>query len=393
MKRYKAVVIDIRRILKGVSLIVLAAVISISTVCASTRYILSKDNAAEIIIRHNIATNKALSFESILEAVITIKKLGFNAFLGFVPNNTASVIKGSIPILSAAKQRQKGTIGGVVISKNGEVVSGTEDTALWEASIPEENRAAIKNINAAQKTKIAIANETTYSVDLDAMLKDKPKFNLGGKVPKILIAHTHATESYAPIGARIYDTEKGDRSEDKSKNVVAVGRRMKEVFESYGIETLHDEILHDVPSFNGSYAHSLATVEDYIEKYPSIQIVFDIHRDSIIYGDKTKAKTVTEINGESVAQLMFVVGTDAGGLEHPNWRDNMRSAVWFQKIISDEYPTLMRHINLRKERFNGHTTGASMIVEVGTSGNSLDEALRGVELAANTISRWLVEND
>ena len=147
--------------------------------------------------------------------------------------------------------------------------------------------------------------------------------------------------------------------------------------------------MHDEPSFNGSYAHSLVTVQEYIKKYPSIQIVFDVHRDSIVYDDKTKAKVVTEINGRSAAQLMFVVGTDEKGLYNPDWRENMTAALHFQKAISERYPTLMRHINLRRERFNGHTTHASMIIETGTGGNSLDEAIYSISLAAECIADYL----
>ena len=260
-------------------------------------------------------------------------------------------------------------------------------------NIPEENRAPIKEIDAAQKTSgecpVAIGNETSYGIDIKNMLASAPLIDVSGDGPSVLITHTHATECYAPNGAKFYDITASDRSEDRDKNVVAVGRKMAEVLKENGIEVIHDEILHDAPSFNGSYAHSLATVTQYIEKYPSIQVIFDIHRDSIVYEDKTKAKVVTEIDGRKAAQLMVVVGTDENGLYNPNWRSNMNAAIHFQKEIAKEYPSLMRHINLRKERFNGHTSGASMIIEVGTSANSLDEALYSVELAAEVIAKYL----
>ena len=86
---------------------------------------------------------------------------------------------------------------------------------------------------------------------------------------------------------------------------------------------------------------------------------------------------------------MLVVGTDAGGLEHPNWRENMKLALKLQKKITDKYPTLMRGVNLRKERFNGHMTNGSLIIEVGSSGNTMNEALRGASFAAAEIADFL----
>ena len=104
---------------------------------------------------------------------------------------------------------------------------------------------------------------------------------------------------------------------------------------------------------------------------------------------KASADSSTEIDGKTAAQLMFVVGTDQKGLYNPDWRENMKAAIHFQSEISAKYPKLMRHINLRRERFNGHTTHASMIIEVGTSGNSLEEALYGIRLAGECIADYL----
>ena len=123
--------------------------------------------------------------------------------------------------------------------------------------------------------------------------------------------------------------------------------------------------------------------------YPELSVVLDLHRDAFIYDDGSKAKFVTEIDGEKTAQLMLVVGTNGGGLDHPNWRENMKLALKLQNRICEKYPTLMRGVNLRKERFNGHTTPGSMIIEVGSSGNTLSEAIRGAELAAAEIADFL----
>ncbi len=381
MRRYRAVVLDFKKFIRSAIIILILLWVLLYGV------FLSSKRTSDEILKNNISVFEVSDNED-LKKEISLKKIGKKItefFIGYIPNQAESVISGTIPICSAVSD------GGLVaIAKSvNHIMTDEEDVEAVNMEIAEENKAPIKEISVAQKSENSIGNETSYSIDVRSMLEANLDINMKGDGPKILITHTHATESYSPKGAKFYDITSGDRSEDKTKNVVAVGKRMAEVFENNGIKVVHDTILHDQPSFNGSYAHSLASVEEYIKKYPSIEIVLDIHRDSIVYGDNTKAKPVTKINGKKAAQLMFVVGTDEKGLYHPNWRENLKAAIHFQSAITKEYPSLMRHINLRKERFNGHTSKASMIIEVGSSGNSLDEAVYAAGLAAESIAKYL----
>lgn len=263
----------------------------------------------------------------------------------------------------------------------------------------EENSAdmsSIKAINAGQNANndtnfVKIGNQTSYSVNIDEMLSENLKLDMSGDGPKVLIVHTHATEAYTAEGAQKYNRKESDRSMELDQNVVAVGEELTKLFKEKGIDTLHDKTLHDYPSFNGSYAHSLSAIEWYKSEYPSIQIVFDLHRDSIVYDDGTKAKVVTKIDGKNAAQLMFVVGTNQKGLYHPNWNENIKFAIQLQDKIDQKYPNLMRYVNLRQERFNGHTTFGSVIIEVGSSGNSLNEAKYGIKCAGEVIADFLNE--
>lgn len=390
MRKYKAVIIDLKKITtRATALLLAGATAALALYITNEQGRFLPDNSREIIGQNIPVVGAA---DGIIRKDIS-RALDFlaNFFIGFNPTSCRSVISGTIPAYAAVKDSgliAMSEYGKGIVSENMIAERETENAQ----NIPEENRAIIKSIDASQRASeygIAIGNETSYGVDIRGMLNSVPDIEIGADDVKILITHTHATECYSSTGEEFYDVTASDRTNDTEKNVVAVGRRMAEVFEAKGIKTIHDTVLHDVPSFNGSYAHSLSTVQEYINKYPSIQIVFDIHRDSIVYDDKTKAKTVTEINGEKAAQLMFVVGTDENGLYHPNWRENMKAAIHFQRAICDKYPKLMRHINLRRERFNGHTSGASMIIEVGTSGNTLDEAMLSIEYAAECIADYL----
>ena len=154
---------------------------------------------------------------------------------------------------------------------------------------------------------------------------------------------------------------------------------------------LHDTTYHDYPNYNGSYANSLKTVESYLAKYPSIDIVLDIHRDGIETEDGQKMAVKTEIDGVSYAKLMIVAGTDACGLYHPLWQENLKFAAMLQQTLNGFSESLMRPLNLRYERFNQHLTKNSLIIEVGSNGNTLDEAIRSAKLLAKALSLYIKE--
>ncbi len=292
--------------------------------------------------------------------------------------------------------------GAEIVNSYGLIARGEEllptpaptETPAPETTPDEVERSDITEINAAQNARyddyqIRIGNETSYAVDINGMLEEPLSFNMSGEGPKVLIVHTHATEAYAAEGAVEYARDESDRSMNTSENVVAVGDEAARVLNERGIETLHDTALHDYPSFNGSYADALESIENYLAEYPSIRVVLDIHRDSIVRGGGEMAKVVTEINGRKAAQLMFVVGTDENGLYNPDWRENLKFALKLQNKIDEKYPDLMRYVNLRKNRFNGHTTKGSLIIETGSSGNSLSEAKYSITLAAECIAEFL----
>lgn len=211
--------------------------------------------------------------------------------------------------------------------------------------------------------------------------------------PQILIMHTHGSEAYTMVGDDVYVETDTSRTDDPNYNMIRVGEEMKTVFESMGFSVIHDTTLYDYPNYTGSYTRSLAGIQSMLEQYPSISVVLDVHRDALIASDGTVYKAVTQVNGEDVAQVMLVVGTNDGGLTHPGWQDNLNLAAHIQLGMTSIEPTLARPINLRSQRFNQHLTPCSLLVEVGTSGNTLQEAIRGARYfaqAAGTVYQGLV---
>jgi len=61
-----------------------------------------------------------------------------------------------------------------------------------------------------------------------------------------------------------------------------------------------------------------------------------------------------------------------------------------QEAVNMRHPTLMRPVSLVKERYNQHLTPGSVILEVGSSGNTLQEALAAIRLFADAAAPALL---
>ena len=234
--------------------------------------------------------------------------------------------------------------------------------------------------------KVYISNSTKYTLSNEELLKPFGA-ELTGEAPQILILHTHGSEAYTPAADDGIVWSGECRTTDTRYNVVRMGDAMAEVFGQAGISVLHDRTLYDYPEYAGSYDRSLAAIDRYLKEYPSIRFVLDVHRDAIETSSGSQVKVISEIDGQGTAsQLTLVVGSDGGGLSHPDWMENLRLAVAIQEQALTDYPTLMRPLLLRNSRYNQHATTGSLLVEVGTAGNAPEEA----ELAARLFAGEMV---
>ena len=269
----------------------------------------------------------------------------------------------------------------------------TPDEPLDEPVIAEdapETIAAEKTVepltfSSEEADAIAIAGGCTYEFDKAALLMRPSALDFSGDGPKILIVHTHASEAYTPEDGFSYEPSGELRTQDETRSVIRVGSEIARILEDAGIETLHDTTANDYPSYNGSYARMEAIIESYLAEYPSIQMVIDVHRDAVEDAAGFPAALSCRIDGEAYARLMLVVGTDEGGLEHPDWQENLANALKLQALLGRAAPGLCRDIDLRTERFNQHETKGSLLCEFGASGNTLSQALRTARLFADTL--------
>lgn len=226
---------------------------------------------------------------------------------------------------------------------------------------------------------MTVKNLTRYTVDTAAVTLAGPGLTLHADSPQILIIHTHSSEAYTPAGLDRYEPSDSFRTEDSEYNIIRVGDELTALFQAAGLNVIHDRNIYDYPSYTGSYSRSGQAIEEYLQEYPDIAIVLDVHRDALGTGDVVY-KTMAEESGACASQVMLLVGTDESGLEHPHWRRNLALALYLQKAVDDKYPTLMRPVQLVQQRYNQHLTTGSLIVEVGSSGNTLQEALAAARL-------------
>ncbi len=235
---------------------------------------------------------------------------------------------------------------------------------------------------------IYIANRAGASTDAGALADAASPVTLGDG-PHVLIVHTHGSEAYTPTEEHTYTPSDPYRTTDCAHNMVRVGEEMAQVFRDQGLEVLHDTTLYDYPAYDGAYTRSRAAVERWLAQYPSIQVVLDVHRDALVAEDGTIYKAVSDEAGEQAAQVMLVVGTDGNGDFHPLWEENLTFAMDIQQQLLADWDTLARPMVLRKARFNQDLRAGSVLVEVGTHGNSLAEALTGARLFAQSMATVL----
>ena len=148
---------------------------------------------------------------------------------------------------------------------------------------------------------------------------------------------------------------------------------------------VHDRTLHDYPDYSGAYESARKEAQKYLAAYPSIQLILDLHRDAL--EDRgNQLPTSATVNGQPSAQLMLVVGTNAGGLTHESWEENVSLGLKLHAQLEQLAPGIMRPMSLRSQRFNQDLLPGALLVEVGAAGNTQAEALLAAEQLAEAIA-------
>ena len=260
----------------------------------------------------------------------------------------------------------------------------------WASSISWETETEEKDdrTNVVEIEKIAIKNNTKYKIDVEKLLKKPLNLDLSKKGPKVLVYHTHTSESYVLKESDLGKKDVPSFNSNPKYNVVRVGEELARNLRKYGIETLHNGTVHDKVR-DAAYGVSIDTLNSYKKSYPSIQIYIDVHRDAA-NSDQPKLRMTKEINGKNCAQIMFVVGAE-GTLPHPKWQENLSFVLKLQQKLNEKYPGLARPIWIVEARYNQHISTQSILIEVGGDGNLLSECLESTKYLAEALNDVIEE--
>ena len=219
--------------------------------------------------------------------------------------------------------------------------------------------------------------------DNEALLAKPLSWDLTGDTPRVLILHTHTTESYTKQ-EESYQESSAFRTLDENYNMLSIGQRVAQKLQEAGICVIQDRSFHDYPSYNGSYNHARKEISRLLQENPGILLVLDLHRDAS--GDlNNQIRPVASVEGQDTAQIMLVMGTNAAGLDHPDWEENLSLALKLQAQLERQAPGITRPLSLRSQRFNQDLSPGALLIEMGAAGNTHAEALRAADQLAEAI--------
>ena len=279
----------------------------------------------------------------------------------------------------------------VIVPNEQEKISAENDVNDEE----EEKNNDTVEVNTNVQTEIVTQNPITesYNVEINGVkIKNETSFALDNSIlengtninkDNILIFHTHTCESYTPSEKFQYQQTGNFRTTDLNYSIARVGTELASFLSNYGFNVIHNKAFHDYPAYSGSYTRSLATVENVL-KSNSSDIIIDLHRDAI--GSKSNYDPSVKIGEDIAAQLMFVIGTNGGGLYHPNWQSNLKFAIELQQKANEMYPGLFKPMIVRNSRYNQHLGSAACIIEVGATGNTLEQCLNSMKYLAKVMA-------
>lgn len=270
-----------------------------------------------------------------------------------------------------------------------EIPEGEEES---HAEDEKKCRVIEKHISGGTKCEnFYVKNTTGQDVDFNSYLKNEPEVKIKEtNEPQVLIMHTHTSESYLQKDTGYFYENFYPRSLENGKNVTAVGEMITQVLKNHGINTIHSTVYHDNPSYNGSYCRAAQTIKETIEKYPSIQMVIDVHRDSMGNKELGKVKPTFNYDGKKSSQLMIICGCDPdGSVGFPNWEKNLSLGLRLQKYCETLFPGITRPLNFSKVKYNEHLTPGSLLIEVGSDVNTLKESLHTGFMLGTSLSKML----
>lgn len=266
-----------------------------------------------------------------------------------------------------------------------------ENTAATGVFVPMQTPVAV--YSEQQLTTPGFIKETFYSEDATTQIREDQLqydtlmgFDAALKQDnsniQILVYHTHSQEAYI-------DSVKGD----SSTSIVGVGEHLCEILRTqYGFNVLHHTGEYDVESRDYAYSNAMIGLDKVLAENPTIEVMIDLHRDET----NADTKLVTTVQNKTMARFMFFNGLcytrELGALDNlpnPYVQDNLSFAFQMQLAAEEYYPGLTRRIYLKGYRYNLHYRPKSLLIELGSQTNTVEEAMNSCDPMAHIIAMVL----
>ena len=356
----------------------------------------------------NLKIKSSFYYSKILNNTLVISKYFENGRENFKRSNIKKVLTSELSLLASEEElmekenqeemleeKFEENVNENIIKEEIQIENEVEKNVIEEVKL--EN-----NLQEKVETKIILENnkkDTYTDIYKSVKIKNESKYELTEEIlnsninfsnnTDIVIYHTHTCESYTPTEVNKYEASGNFRTTDLNFSVARVGEELTKNLITKGFNVNHDKTYHDYPAYTGSYSRSLSTIKN-ITSTNSAQLIIDLHRDAL--GSNSSYAPSVQIGDEIAAQLMFVMGTNGGGLEHNNWKNNLKFAIKVQEKANELYPGLFKPIILRNSRYNQHVSDSACIIEVGATGNTLEQCIVSMKYLSNVINEVMKEN-
>ncbi len=317
------------------------------------------------------------------DTIILANKNSLKEFKSMDRDNTEKILTSE---LQMSKYIEEKDIERVENNQNNTIENLKEEkieeakTGMTTEIVSEEN---INNKYTNEYNGVQIKNESKYELTEEMLI---PNIELENK-KDVIIYHTHTCESYTQSSGFEYVPSGNFRTTDLNFSVVRVGRELKNRLTNYGFNVIHNETYHDYPAYSGSYNRSLASIKNDLVTNPNSQIVIDLHRDAV--GEAGTYAPTVKIGEDYVSQIMFVIGTDGGGLTHKDWVQNLKYAIKIVQKGNELYPGLFKPIMVRNSRYNQHVAKAATIMEIGATGNTMEQCLNSMKYLSKVMNETI----
>lgn len=360
--------------LKGFILKIFTAIFFIAIIiafCFSIKYIKVSPNILNFASNIRQAEKNDMTISSIISYSYPIFNSKNYIFIANKKNNDTQVVR---------QDDDK-----ELLNKLDEMVSEDKINSVQVVAKNDQKNLNITDTDNLQKISIYNVNILNYSnersLDFDSLFSRV--ITLTKTSDSILLYNTHTSESYSNSDRYKFEYDGTYRSRNSEYNMLKITEQMKEYLSEKSFNVKHDTTPHDYGTYNSSYSNSRKTVKSDLIEMGNVGLSIDVHRDAA--GDLTYGPTV-EINGVTVAQCMIVLGVGTDTLSNPYWQDNLSFALQFQKLANSYYPGLFKPMLVRNSVYNQDLNKFSILIEIGATGNTIDQALLSTKCLTNVLN-------